>query len=76
MGTRQEGQGGNEELKERKAYFCIFLYNYVERGFGGSSRGPDQLSPPSWGSSPSPCVSEVQSVRLSLRSCMMSVESL
>lgn len=24
MGTRREGQGGNEELEERKDYFCIF----------------------------------------------------
>lgn len=35
-----------------------------------------QLSPPSCGSSPSPWVSDVQSVRLSLSSCIMSVESL
>lgn len=35
-----------------------------------------QLSPPSWGSSPSPWVSDVHRVRLSLNNCMISVESL
>lgn len=59
--------------------FCLFLFVLLNnicivkketfQLFG-------QLSPPSCGSSPSPWVSEVQRVRLSLNNCMMSVESL
>lgn len=61
---RRVGGGPREEEEDEEWW--------GEDGGGGAN----QLSPPSWGSSPSPCVSDVHSVRLSLNSCMMSVESL